>query len=119
MNVLHQNEVSDEQSQCDDRLRAQSRFDENDRREEVADGDALQHAGNPNRREMKVRKTGEKLAQQKNDNRAIKNLEKEGLEFVAALDPFAETEWNRHPNDKQKERKDQIGRRPAVPFRVL
>src|SRR5260370_17861476 len=96
MNVLHHDEVNDQQRQRDDRLRARSGFDKDDRRKEVTNRDALQHAGNAHRREMKVRKAGEKLSEQKDDGRAIENLEEEIFELVAALDPFAEAERDRH-----------------------
>src|SRR5713226_3386342 len=62
---------------------------------------------------MKVRKAGQKFSEQEDDNRAIDDLEKESFELVATLDPLAESERNRHADDEQKERKDQIrGRQP-------
>src|SRR5713101_5731647 len=82
----HQQPVNNEQNHRNDRQCPRPGGQENNRREEVADGDALQHAGNANRREMKVREAGEKLAQQKDDNRAIDDLEQESLFAGAALD---------------------------------
>src|SRR5260370_2665748 len=105
MNVVHQNEIDNEKSKSDDRLRARPGLNENDRREEVTNRYALQHAGNTNRREIKVRKAGEEFSEQKDDGRAIENLEEEGLELVAALDTFAEPQRYRYADDEQKERK--------------
>src|SRR6266480_2579538 len=98
VNVLHQNEINNQKSKSDNCLRARPGPNENHRREEVADGYALQHAGNANRREMKVRKAREKFSEQENDDRAIENLEKEGLEFVTALDALDKTERDCHAN---------------------
>src|SRR5260370_3727893 len=119
MNVLHHDEVNDQQSQRDDRLRARSGFDKDDRREEVTDRDALQHAGNAHRREMKVRKAGEEFSEQEDNHRAIENLEKEGLEFVTSLDALTKAERDRYADDEQKEWKDQVSWRPAIPFSVF
>ena len=68
--MLHHQAVNDDQRHGDDRSRARPRRQINDRREEIADRDALQHAGNANRGKLKVRKAGEKFAEQKNDYRA-------------------------------------------------
>src|SRR6266851_1936064 len=106
VNVLHHDEVNDQQSQRDDRLRARPGFDENDRCKEVTNRNALQHPGNAHRREMKVRKAGEKFSEQEDHDRAIDNLEKEIAKLVAALNPFAEPQWYRYADNEQKERKD-------------
>src|SRR5713101_981509 len=119
VNVLHQNEIDNEKSKSDDRLRARPGFNENDRREEVTNRYALQHARNPNRREMKVRKAGEEFSEQEDNHRAIKNLEKEGLEFVTTLDALTKAERDRYADDEQKEWKDQVSWRPAIPFSVF
>jgi len=74
--VFHQQRINDQQSDRDDGLRAWSGLDENKRCKEIADGDSLQHAGNANRGEMKVGKAGEKFAEQKDDSRAVGDLDK-------------------------------------------
>src|SRR5882724_63742 len=65
---------------------------------------------------MKIGKAGQELTQQKNDRGTIEHFEKEGPAAVTAFDALAERQRDRHPNDEQKEREDQIGRRPAIPF---
>src|SRR6266480_3994490 len=98
VNVLHQNEINNDKSKSDHCLSARPGLNKNDRRKEVTDGDSLQHAGNANRREMKVRKAREEFSEQKDDDRAIENLEEESLEFVAALDALDKTERDCHAN---------------------
>src|SRR5450759_1813728 len=68
---------------------------------------------------MKIWEAGKELAQQKNDHRTIKDFEEKRAPPVTAFDALAKSERYRHPNDEQKEWKDQIGWRPAVPFGVV
>src|ERR1051326_6597257 len=68
---------------------------------------------------MKVREAGEKLSEQKNDHRAIDHLKKHRAPRVAALDSFPKGQRYCHADDEQEKRKDQICRRPAIPFRMF
>ena len=48
----------------------------------------------------------------------IDDLENDRLEFVATFNSLPERQRDRHADDEQEERKDEIGRRPAMPLRV-
>ena len=118
MQARHQQPVNNQQSDRDDDLRPDFRVQKNDRSKEITDGDALQHAGNANSRELKIRKACEKNSQRENDQRAPDDLQVKIALAAAAFNATAKREWNRHANDEQEKRKDEIGGRPAMPLRM-
>ena len=71
------------------------------------------------RYKLEIRKTVEKQTETKNDRRAFEHLEVQVAFDCALFDTTRESEGDRHADDEKKERKDEIGRRPAMPLRVL
>ena len=71
-------------------------------------------------REAEIRKAVEKQAHRENDQRAPDDLQ---IEIALGCRRFPnrlrERERDRHADDEKEKRKDEIGRRPAVPFRVF
>src|SRR5437868_2757367 len=68
---------------------------------------------------MKIRKAGEKFAEQENDCGSIGDFDEERSTRIAAFNSLSKGEWNCHAYDEQKKRKDQISRRPAIPLCVF
>jgi hypothetical protein len=79
----------------------------------------LQHAGNANRREIKVRKARQKLSQQKDDCGSIEDFEEERATSIATFYSLSKRERNGDPNDKEEKREISDRGRPSMPLGVL
>src|ERR1051325_12025706 len=100
--------VDDQQCDGDDRLCPHFGNQVNQSREEVANRDSLEYAGNANRRKMKVRKARQKFAEQKNDHGTNDDFDEECAAWISSFNSFSERQRDGHAHDEQKERKDEI-----------
>ena len=80
--------------------------------------DPLQDAGKPERSEIQERPRRQEEAEPDQDGAPAQDPEEQPSAPGAGFDPPAEREGDRHPDDEQEEREDEVGRRPAVPGRV-
>src|SRR5262249_20272351 len=88
----------------------------NQPREEVAHRDSLEHSRNAHCRKMKIREARQKLAEEKYDDRTNGDFGEQPTTRIAPFNALSECQRNGYANDKQEERKDQIGGRPAIPL---
>src|SRR5205085_3556309 len=103
------------------------RGDEDERGEEVADGDAVEHARQAYgrkpyegvRSEVVERKPGEERAERVDDERAADYLHVKVALAPIALCSTREGERYRDADDEEEEGEYEVGRRPAVPRRVF
>src|SRR6202035_678930 len=90
------------------------------RSDDVADRDPLQHAINPPRRQMiLIGKTIQKHAQREKRQPSPQCMAEKLSARYPALQPRTERKRHRHSDDKQKERKHQVSRSPSVPLSML
>jgi hypothetical protein len=68
---------------------------------------------------LKIWKAVEKQSESKNDCGAFDYFEIQVALDAAFLHATRESECDRNTNDEKEKRKDEIGRRPAMPFSVL
>ena len=86
---------------------------------QVHERDALQDAGNPERRQVERRRRldgVEQQAEREQDQRPPEDVAPHGARRAA---PAPEREGNRRPHREEQKRKHEIGERPAVPRCVL
>ena len=104
-----------QQPDRDDDLRPDFRVQENDRRKQITDRDALQHAGYADRRELEIGKTGEKYSQREDDQRTPDDLQIKVALAAALFHAPAKCERDSDANDEQEERKNKICGSPTMP----
>ena len=115
----HQQPVGDKQGERDQELSSDLSRQEDKRRNQVTERDPLQHSGNPNCRQLKIRKRVEKQAETKNDRRAFDDFEIQVALTCALFDATRKCERDRYADNKQKEWENEIRGRSAMPFRML
>ncbi len=98
---------------------AQAEPEHQRRREQERDCDALQHARDPQIRQVQeIRERVQQQAEQEDDRRPLRRARRDVRAFGAPRDLHRERVRHGHADNEQEERKDQVRRRPAVPLRV-
>jgi hypothetical protein len=124
----NQRPVADEQGDGQQLEGADPAVDHEQRDDQVADGDPLQHARDAPHREQlgerpgteePERKAGQEQPEPEQDQRPPQDLQVKGAQRYPCVDAALEREHDRDADDEQEEGEDEIRRRPAVPSGVL
>ncbi len=121
----HQRPVQQQQAPARDAQGPQGQPQVHQRHHRVTHTDALQHAREAQRLPLlerlveQIREVRDEDAESDQDERAAHDLPDEWTLRHLRLEAAADRVGDRDPDDPQEEREDQVGRRPAVPRRML
>jgi hypothetical protein len=82
------------------KLRSGLRRQKDERSDQITDRDSLQHAGNTNRSELKIRKAVEKQSETKDDRAAFDDFEIQVAFYIPLFNAPRKCERDRNTDDK-------------------
>ena len=117
----HQRPIEQKERCRDDGLRTPPRVQEDEGGDEIADADALEHAGDANRGKVVAGEAGEDEAKGEDDGGSAEDFQVEVTVGTAHLSATAKGKHDRDADDEEEEGEegeDKIGRCPPVPLGV-
>src|SRR5579872_4535236 len=119
-NETHQNPITDQAAHDSYNPSPPIRPQSQNRSDDVADRNPLQHAINaPRRQVILIRKAIQKHSQSKERQTSPQDMTEKLLPRCSAFQSRTERKCHRHSDDKKKERKHQVSRSPSIPLSML